>query len=138
MKKHKVVLAVCLLLCFAAGTLGAEDLEQAVALHQQSLDMIWLLLAAALVFFMQAGFYFFAFADWNLFPDSFDYPPQRCRHLLEFKRVEPDVLAYCADIQFNYLAVQPFLNKTHLLPASRTLPPGSRIQSDRTLPQVIK
>ena len=56
MKKHKVVLAVCLLLCFAAGTLGAEDLEQAVALHQQSLDMIWLLLAAALVFFMQAGF----------------------------------------------------------------------------------
>lgn len=56
MKKHKVVAAVCMILCFAAGSLGADELAETVALHQQSLDMIWLLLAAALVFFMQAGF----------------------------------------------------------------------------------
>ncbi|MGM0431321.1 MAG: ammonium transporter [Spirochaetota bacterium] len=36
--------------------LYADDMAETVALHQHSLDMIWLLLAAALVFFMQAGF----------------------------------------------------------------------------------
>ncbi len=56
MKKHKVLLAICVILCFTLGSLGAEDIGETVALHQQSLDMIWLLLAAALVFFMQAGF----------------------------------------------------------------------------------
>lgn len=34
----------------------AADMAQTVALHQSALDMIWLLLAASLVFFMQAGF----------------------------------------------------------------------------------
>ncbi len=38
------------------GIAAAQDLEALVQLHQMSLDMIWLTLAAALVFFMQVGF----------------------------------------------------------------------------------
>lgn len=56
MKKLKVGVALLMLLCFAGGTLAADDLAQSVALHQAALDMIWLLIAASLVFFMQAGF----------------------------------------------------------------------------------
>lgn len=56
MKKHKVGVVICVILCFALGSLGAEDVSETVTLHQQSIDMIWLLLAASLVFFMQAGF----------------------------------------------------------------------------------
>ncbi len=56
MKKHKVVAAVLMILCFAVGTLAADEVADTVALHQEALDMIWLLIAAALVFFMQAGF----------------------------------------------------------------------------------
>ncbi len=36
--------------------LQAGDLNEVMLLHQQSIDMIWLILAAVLVFFMQAGF----------------------------------------------------------------------------------
>ncbi len=56
MKKHKVLAVMLMILCFAVGTLSADEMADTVALHQDSLDMIWLLLAAALVFFMQAGF----------------------------------------------------------------------------------
>ncbi len=56
MKKLKVGVAMLVLMCFAGGTLAADDLAQSVALHQAALDMIWLLIAASLVFFMQAGF----------------------------------------------------------------------------------
>ncbi len=56
MKKHKVLAVMLMILCFAVGTLAADDMADTVALHQDSLDMIWLLVAAALVFFMQAGF----------------------------------------------------------------------------------
>jgi Amt family ammonium transporter len=56
MKKYKVLGLIGTLLFFTAGSLAAEDVAQTVALHQSSLDMIWLLLAASLVFFMQAGF----------------------------------------------------------------------------------
>jgi Amt family ammonium transporter len=36
--------------------LWATDIPSTLALHQQALDMIWILTASALVFFMQAGF----------------------------------------------------------------------------------
>jgi len=50
------------LLCSVTALLSAEsasaaaELADMVTLHQQAIDMIWLILAAALVFFMQAGF----------------------------------------------------------------------------------
>jgi Amt family ammonium transporter len=54
--RNRVRVIVFLLLAVSAASLGAESLEESVALHQEALDMIWLLVAAALVFFMQAGF----------------------------------------------------------------------------------
>jgi ammonium transporter, Amt family len=36
--------------------LSAQSAEELLQLHQQSIDMIWLIIAAVLVFFMQAGF----------------------------------------------------------------------------------
>lgn len=54
-KKSKLAAAL-ILLTGGAGTLVAQSVEATVALHGQALDMIWLILSAALVFFMQAGF----------------------------------------------------------------------------------
>lgn len=56
MMKRKKYLWIMLLVVGGAGSIYASDLTATVAIHQQSLDMIWLLLSAALVFFMQAGF----------------------------------------------------------------------------------
>ncbi len=55
MKNRRFVFVM--LFCFV-GTqvIWCTDVEEILYLHQQALDMIWLLLAAALVFFMQAGF----------------------------------------------------------------------------------
>ncbi|MGE0076122.1 MAG: ammonium transporter [Sphaerochaetaceae bacterium] len=54
--KYRIFLMGLVMLLCTTGTLFADELSDAVALHQESLDMIWLLVAAALVFFMQAGF----------------------------------------------------------------------------------
>jgi Amt family ammonium transporter len=56
MMKHKKYLWIMLFVVGGSGSIFASDLTATVAIHQQSLDMIWLLLSAALVFFMQAGF----------------------------------------------------------------------------------
>jgi Amt family ammonium transporter len=55
MKNHVGVFVLLFLVFSTAGICG-ESLDATVALHQDALDMIWLLVAAALVFFMQAGF----------------------------------------------------------------------------------
>lgn len=52
-RKRLFTTAACAL---SPALLSAADLGEAVLLHQQAIDMIWLILAAALVFFMQAGF----------------------------------------------------------------------------------
>ncbi|MBN2508679.1 MAG: ammonium transporter [Spirochaetales bacterium] len=52
----KHFLFVCMFLLLAAGTIFAEGTEETLALYSAAFDMIWLILAAALVFFMQAGF----------------------------------------------------------------------------------
>lgn len=54
--KSKVGFLTAVILITGCSLLFAEDLSATVMLHQQALDTIWLLLAAALVFFMQAGF----------------------------------------------------------------------------------
>ncbi len=38
------------------GGVFADQVSETLDLHGQAIDMIWLILAAALVFFMQAGF----------------------------------------------------------------------------------
>ncbi len=53
MKRVFVILA---LLLVTAGTLFADDVSDSLALYSDAFDMIWLILSAALVFFMQAGF----------------------------------------------------------------------------------
>ncbi len=54
--KSKVGFLTVVILITGGSLLFAEDLSEIVAIHQHALDTIWLLLAAALVFFMQAGF----------------------------------------------------------------------------------
>lgn len=54
--RKKIVLLISVLVLLSCATISADELADTVALHQDALDMIWLLLAAALVFFMQAGF----------------------------------------------------------------------------------
>ncbi len=54
--KYKIILMVTALLLLCSGMLFADELADTVTVHQDALDMIWLILAAALVFFMQAGF----------------------------------------------------------------------------------
>ncbi|WP_422478312.1 ammonium transporter [Pleomorphochaeta sp. DL1XJH-081] len=54
--KRKKYLWIMLFVVGGSGSIFASDITATVAIHQQSLDMIWLLLSAALVFFMQAGF----------------------------------------------------------------------------------
>ncbi len=53
--KKKIVLLLSVPV-LTGNALWAEVTADAVALHAASLDMIWLIMAAALVFFMQAGF----------------------------------------------------------------------------------
>lgn len=55
MKIQKYAMVVMFLIVGTSMAFAA-DVGEELALHQQALDMIWLLLAAALVFFMQAGF----------------------------------------------------------------------------------
>lgn len=54
--KRKAVLLMLLLGLLSPLSLFAETVEETLTLYQNSFDMIWLILAAALVFFMQAGF----------------------------------------------------------------------------------
>ncbi|MFW5797246.1 MAG: ammonium transporter [Spirochaetota bacterium] len=58
MNVRLITLMVAVGLVAGGGTAAAQDAsaEEILALHSQALDMIWLILAAALVFFMQAGF----------------------------------------------------------------------------------
>jgi hypothetical protein len=58
-RKVKERLTGWLVLSFLAGTssyLFAEDAGNSGAVFQQELDTVWVLIAAFLVFFMQAGF----------------------------------------------------------------------------------
>ncbi len=52
----KRVMSLVLLAVFIAGGAFADEIAETLDLHSQAFDMIWLVLAAALVFFMQAGF----------------------------------------------------------------------------------
>jgi len=54
---QKKTAAMLILLAVSASIpLTAQTVEETLALHSLAFDMIWLVLAAALVFFMQAGF----------------------------------------------------------------------------------
>ena len=52
----KRVLVILILLAAAAGALTADEITDTLALYSDAFDMIWLILSASLVFFMQAGF----------------------------------------------------------------------------------
>lgn len=52
----KRVFLIAVLLTAAASSLLADEVAETLALYSDAFDMIWLVLAAALVFFMQAGF----------------------------------------------------------------------------------
>lgn len=54
--RTKRILFFVFLGIFVASGLFADEVTDTLNLHSQALDMIWLVLAAALVFFMQAGF----------------------------------------------------------------------------------
>lgn len=54
--KHRMVFALGILGLLVVPGLAAQDVEATLALYSQAFDMIWLTVAAALVFFMQAGF----------------------------------------------------------------------------------
>lgn len=56
--RHNKFRSITLLLVTLSSTLPlfADEVTDSLVLHQNALDMIWLILAAALVFFMQAGF----------------------------------------------------------------------------------
>jgi ammonium transporter, Amt family len=54
--KAKRIVVLFFLGLFAAAGAFADETADVLSLHSQALDMIWLVLAAALVFFMQAGF----------------------------------------------------------------------------------
>ncbi len=60
MKKRRLILGMIVAgLLFGGGTLFAQDTASTadtLKLYKQSFDMIWMVMAAALVFFMQAGF----------------------------------------------------------------------------------
>ena len=53
---RKLILAGLLLTVFALGGAAAQDVDATLALYSDAFDMLWLTLAGALVFFMQAGF----------------------------------------------------------------------------------
>ena len=54
--KIKRILVLFFLGLFVGAGAVADEVADILSLHSQALDMIWLVLAAALVFFMQAGF----------------------------------------------------------------------------------
>lgn len=54
--KIKRILVLFFLGLFVGAGAFADEVADILSLHSQALDMIWLVLAAALVFFMQAGF----------------------------------------------------------------------------------
>lgn len=56
MKVKRVILFVIVGLLVATTEIFANEVTETLELHSQALDMIWLVLAASLVFFMQAGF----------------------------------------------------------------------------------
>lgn len=56
MKSKRVLLLFTLSLLITCTSLSAEEVTETLILHSQALDMIWLIMTAALVFFMQAGF----------------------------------------------------------------------------------
>ncbi len=56
MKSKRVLLLLILGLSVTSAGLFADSVSETLILHSQALDMIWLIMAAALVFFMQAGF----------------------------------------------------------------------------------
>ncbi len=58
MKKLRFLLFLILSLLISAGAIFAQEtsVDETLKLHSLALDMIWLVIAAALVFFMQAGF----------------------------------------------------------------------------------
>ena len=58
MKKLRFLLFLILSLLIGAGAIFAQEasVDETLELHSQAFDMIWLVMAAALVFFMQAGF----------------------------------------------------------------------------------
>ena len=56
MKVKRIILFVAAGLFVTTTELFANEVTETLELHSQALDMIWLVLAAALVFFMQAGF----------------------------------------------------------------------------------
>ena len=55
MKNKRISVLVFLIVVVAAG-MYADDLAETLDLYDRAFDMIWLIFAAALVFFMQAGF----------------------------------------------------------------------------------
>ena len=54
--RFRIVCTIVVLLFGTTALFAATGLTETVALHQSALDMIWLLVAGSLVFFMQAGF----------------------------------------------------------------------------------
>ncbi len=56
MKVKRIILSVIVGLLIGTTELFANEITETLELHSQALDMIWLVLAASLVFFMQAGF----------------------------------------------------------------------------------
>ncbi|TVR67610.1 MAG: ammonium transporter [Spirochaetaceae bacterium] len=54
--RRRVFLLFLLFAVVALGNAAAQDVEAVLELYSQAFDMIWLTLAGALVFFMQAGF----------------------------------------------------------------------------------
>jgi Amt family ammonium transporter len=54
--KRTLILTGLLLTVFALGSVAAQDVDATLALYSDAFDMLWLTLAGALVFFMQAGF----------------------------------------------------------------------------------
>ncbi len=52
----KRIFVIVVLLALAAVSVAADEVSDTLALYSDAFDMIWLILAAALVFFMQAGF----------------------------------------------------------------------------------
>ncbi len=56
MKVNRIILFVITGFLLSTTGLFANEVTETLELHSQALDMIWLVLAASLVFFMQAGF----------------------------------------------------------------------------------
>jgi ammonium transporter, Amt family len=53
---RRLLFLVMLLVMLSAGVAAADEVEATLELYSQAFDMLWLTIAGALVFFMQAGF----------------------------------------------------------------------------------